>query len=370
MRWYRRAAARRESWSKALRGQVDLVTPSKLLYERLDAWLRSTLAGSRASKPNGLATALDRLCERGTRALLVYSADDPGLDHLRAELGDELEALRRHARFSLEIIDGPDHTFSPLDSQAELARRIARHLASCHGAAPCESDASARPGPPFERLASIARRGVKRTASRVLPSSWLIVHGSRSARRLALTFDDGPTELTRAYLDVLAAHRVPASFFLVGRACERFPGAVLEIHRRGHAIGSHGFTHKNFPQLSRKQLLAELARTDRLLPAPRNGKRLVRPPHGSISPRSLFDCTSAGYSTVLWSYDSGDSHHSSKSELLEAFEREPPKSGDIILLHEDHRHTLEALNELIERLLSQGFELVTVSELVSSPSFG
>jgi peptidoglycan/xylan/chitin deacetylase (PgdA/CDA1 family) len=82
-----------------------------------------------------------------------------------------------------------------------------------------------------------------------------------------------------------------------------------------------------------------------------------------VCARSLFECTRAGYTTVLWSYDSGDSRSAEPHELLAQFAAAPPRSGDIVLLHEDQRHTLEALPELVRSLESSGYELCTVGEL-------
>jgi peptidoglycan/xylan/chitin deacetylase (PgdA/CDA1 family) len=190
-----------------------------------------------------------------------------------------------------------------------------------------------------------------------------MVHGPRGRRRIALSFDDGPTELTREYLDVLQRYGVCATFFLVGRSCRRLPSSAESIALGGHEIGSHGFTHRPFPELSDGALLQELEQTAALLPGQPNSRRLVRPPHGSVTPRSLQKCVRAGFTTVLWSYDSGDSRVETASEILEEFDRNPPRGGDIVLLHEDHRRTLEALPRLLERIAAGGFEIVTVSEL-------
>jgi len=83
-----------------------------------------------------------------------------------------------------------------------------------------------------------------------------------------------------------------------------------------------------------------------------------------MTPRSLFECARAGFSSVLWSYDSGDSWTTSPEALLGSFVAQPPRAGDIVLLHEDQQHTLKALPDLLEQLLESNYELVTVPELV------
>jgi peptidoglycan-N-acetylglucosamine deacetylase len=212
-------------------------------------------------------------------------------------------------------------------------------------------------------LYSAIRRRAKTAAASLLPRSWLLVRGPRAQPRVALTFDDGPTELTSAFLELLEQHRARATFFLVGKLCERLPEMTAAIARAGHQVGGHGFTHRLFPELTNEELLDELERTDRLLPGPKNGRRLVRPPHGSVSARSLIACARAGYVTALWSHDVSDSRARSAREVIAGFERNPPSAGEIVLLHEDHRQTLEALPQLLTELSARGYELVTLDEL-------
>jgi len=121
--WYRRSALSPDSWRKALRGQVDLVRVGRVLAERLALYAERRLNGT-----DSLARAFENLCQRGTRVLLVYSDGDPGLDHLRDELGSALERLKRDPRFALEVIPEADHTFTPLASQEALAQSLERYL--------------------------------------------------------------------------------------------------------------------------------------------------------------------------------------------------------------------------------------------------
>jgi len=209
----------------------------------------------------------------------------------------------------------------------------------------------------------LGRQLVKAAADAVLPSSVLIVRGPIKKRRIALTFDDGPAELTREYLDVLAAFDAKATFFVVGEACAMRPRDLEEIAERGHELGGHGYTHSSFAQLGKNELEAELERTAALLPKI-PGRSLVRPPRGVISAPALLNCARSGFTVVLWSRDSGDWRLTCAAEILEEFEREPFDPGDIVLLHEGQRRTLDALPALLERLNESGHELVTVSELL------
>lgn len=207
------------------------------------------------------------------------------------------------------------------------------------------------------------KRLVKAAADAVLPDSVLVVRGPAKKRRIALTFDDGPAALTNAYLDVLERYRARATFFVVGEACLARPAELERIADLGHELGGHGYTHSSFSRLTKHDLEFELERTAALLPrsAPRT---LVRPPKGAISAPALLTCARAGFTVVLWSRDSGDWRLKSAGEIQAELSREPVAAGDIVLLHEGQRRTLEALPALLENLLESGHELVTVSELL------
>lgn len=212
--------------------------------------------------------------------------------------------------------------------------------------------------------AASARQVAKAVAGAVLPSSLLVVHGPRISKRIALTFDDGPSALTPAYLDTLDRYDAKATFFVVGKECRAYPDELAEIRKRGHELGVHGFTHRRFTRLPRRALVEEeLGPTAALWPA--SGSRLVRPPHGDLSLRVLVACKRAGFTTVLWSNDSGDWRTRDASEIVEALSPEKLEPGAIVLLHEGQSWTLDALDTVLRRLKEGGHELVTVGRLLA-----
>jgi peptidoglycan/xylan/chitin deacetylase (PgdA/CDA1 family) len=210
----------------------------------------------------------------------------------------------------------------------------------------------------------MGRRAAKAAARAVLPSSVVIWSGRKTERRAAITFDDGPTESTKAYLDILDDYGAKATFFLVGKCCVEHQDALSEIVKRGHEIGGHGYTHRLFPKLTRRELERELVDTDALLAPNQPKRRLVRPPRGAASVRSLMTCTSLGYTTVLWSRDSGDWCNRDARGLVKEFAEEPIGPGEIVLFHEGQTWTLEALPKILSLFLEAGHELVTISELL------
>ena len=166
------------------------------------------------------------------------------------------------------------------------------------------------------------------------------------------------------YLDALEAAGAQATFFVVGETCAQHRSALRAIVARGHEVAGHGYTHRPFPSLPAAELRDELKRTARLLP-PARYRALVRPPGGRVSPGSVARCARAGYTTVLWSVDSDDCRSDSPAQLIANLAPGRLSPGDIILLHEGQPWTLEALPPVLHALREAGYQMVTVSELVS-----
>src|SRR4051794_30978051 len=130
--------------------------------------------------------------------------------------------------------------------------------------------------------------------------------GPTKSRRVALTFDDGPDDLTERYLDVLDELGVPATFFLIGQRASDYPDLVRAYLRRGHQIAGHGHDHTRFTKLGRRALLAQCAQTETALGGQASGGRWFRPPHGSLDASSLLHLVTSGYTVAMWSVDSRD----------------------------------------------------------------
>lgn len=218
------------------------------------------------------------------------------------------------------------------------------------------------------RLPFSPRQSAKALAQAILPSSMVMWRGARSnsgRSAVALTFDDGPTPLTLAYLQVLDQLGAKATFFVVGEACTQYPDLVRAIADRGHQLANHGYTHRRFTTLPSNEVELEIQRTQALLDVhqpPRH--RLVRPPHGATSLRSMLNCSLAGFTTVLWSIDSGDARSNDAKEIERSFTTNTVSDGDIVLLHEGQPWTLSALPTIVNELEKAGHELVTVGELL------
>ncbi len=210
------------------------------------------------------------------------------------------------------------------------------------------------------------RHRIKSAIFDAIPGSRVIQRGPPSHRRVALTFDDGPDHMTQAYLDLLDRLRVPATFFLVGRQCEKEPELTREYLKRGHQIASHGYDHTNFPALRLNALRDQLRRTDEALGLRTEPNRWVRPPYGKMDARVLAQLIGHGRTIALWSLDPRDYATQDSAEVVARCAPSVVKPGDVILLHEGQQWTLDALPGIVGPLRDDGYELVTMAEMFAA----
>jgi peptidoglycan/xylan/chitin deacetylase (PgdA/CDA1 family) len=181
---------------------------------------------------------------------------------------------------------------------------------------------------------------------------------------LALTFDDGPSELTEPILDLLAAHDARATFFVVGSAVPGREATLERARAGGHEIGGHTFWHPHPSALDEDALREEIKRGAE---AAGPDAKLVRPPYGEDAER--FDRLAGELGlgpTVLWSVDPRD-WESDEAGVIAERVLAGAASGAIVDLHDGRRPqhaTVEALATILPSLSSRGFRLVTVSELL------
>jgi peptidoglycan/xylan/chitin deacetylase (PgdA/CDA1 family) len=209
------------------------------------------------------------------------------------------------------------------------------------------------------RVKTRVRQLVQRAGRRVI---W---RGPDHVRRIALTFDDGPEELTTKYLDVLDRHGVAATFFVMGDLTEQRQAMIPEYLRRGHQVGSHGYDHTRMTTLSTRQLLDQLDRTAAAIGPVPQGLPWVRPPYGAFNPAVLAAMLARGYTVGMWSVDSHD-FEDDPAQILARCAPERVGPGDVLLFHEGYPHTLAALPRVIDGLVDAGYELVTMADLFAA----
>ncbi|MDR0432375.1 MAG: polysaccharide deacetylase family protein [Bifidobacteriaceae bacterium] len=181
---------------------------------------------------------------------------------------------------------------------------------------------------------------------------------------VALTFDDGPGRYTKRYLKILRRHDAVATFFVIGSQVSGHKSLVKKMAAEGHEIASHTWNHPALTSLSGAQIDKQLERTARRIEKV-TGVRpaLVRPPYGSMNGRVLKAIGRSGASAILWDVDTRDWEHRSASRVFNHVKRDT-RRGSIILMHDLHRASADALDRIITHLERRGFTLVTVSDIL------
>ena len=200
----------------------------------------------------------------------------------------------------------------------------------------------------------------------------------RGTRQLALTFDDGPNDPhTLRLLEVLARHNVKATFFLIGGYVKQRPDIALELVRAGHVVGNHTFSHPNLIFASAEQTTKELRDCENALTdAVGEHSRLFRPPFGGRRPGTFKIARALGLEPVMWNVTGWD-WKGKPSEYVEKKVRQQIRGGDVILLHDgshaasgaDRSQTVVATDRLIARYKSEGYEFVTVPQMMGKSVF-
>ncbi|MBR5774514.1 MAG: polysaccharide deacetylase family protein [Clostridia bacterium] len=184
-------------------------------------------------------------------------------------------------------------------------------------------------------------------------------------KRVCLTFDAAwGNEDTGQLIEILAQYNVKATFFVVGEWVDKYPESVKALSDAGHSIQNHSDTHPHLPELSREQVIAELQSCNDKIEAI-TGVRpdLVRVPYGDYNNAVLEAAQSIGMYTIQWDVDSLDWKELSADEIHSRVTGKV-REGSIVLFHNAALHTPEALPSIIEHLQGEGYELVTVGELI------
>ena len=186
---------------------------------------------------------------------------------------------------------------------------------------------------------------------------------------IALTFDDGPGERTLELLETLEKYNVRASFFMCGTSLSRNDIKVEEILKKmdelGCDMGNHTMDHQSLPTLSSKKIKWEVEGVNDLIKKHvGHGAKFVRPPYGAgIRDNKVSKYVKAPM--VCWSVDTLDWKTKSKKETIRSVMNDA-HDGDIVLMHDIHGWTVDAVKKIIPKLLKKGYQLVTVSEMAEA----
>src|ERR1700740_1315068 len=184
---------------------------------------------------------------------------------------------------------------------------------------------------------------------------------------IAMTFDDGPSaENTPRLLEMLKQRNIKATFFLIGQNVASNPDLVRRILAEGHEIGNHSWTHPQLSKLSDQKVTAEITKTqDAIKEASGFTPTLLRPPYGAITPRQReWIENQFGLSIILWSVDPFDWKRPGASVITQRILSQA-RPGAIILSHDIHKQTVDAMPATLDGLIAKGYKFVTVTQLIA-----
>ena len=188
-----------------------------------------------------------------------------------------------------------------------------------------------------------------------------------SGKYIAMTFDDGPhPQNTPRLLDILRARNIKATFYVIGRSVDLYPQIVRRTVAEGHEIGNHTHTHRLLSKLGDSEVRQELSRcADAVARAAGVRMRTMRPPYGGLLQRQReFVHAEFGYPTILWSVDPLDWKRPGPSVVTSRI-LSGTTAGGIVLAHDLHAPTVDAMPATFDGLLRRGFQFVTVSQLIA-----
>ena len=183
----------------------------------------------------------------------------------------------------------------------------------------------------------------------------------RTRKAVALTFDDGPSpKTTPVVLDLLKKYNAKGTFFMVGHAVEGNEDIIKRVIAEGHQIGNHSWDHPVLTKISLEKAKSQINDTTAALKkASGVDVHIMRPPYGAINGAIQ---AAVDQSFILWDVDTLDWKNRNTASIMKEVRK--AQAGSIILMHDIHQTTIDALPLILQYLTEQGFEMVTIEELM------
>jgi len=195
--------------------------------------------------------------------------------------------------------------------------------------------------------------------------------GNISEKEIALTFDDGPNrEYTPQVLSILAQHKVPATFFVIGKNIQGNEGILKRMDAEGHCIGNHSYSHSAYLDFKSLQgLKHELNMTaESVFNVIGKNMKLFRPPFGVTTPNLVKASKALNYNLIGWSIRSLDTTKDSVQTITLRVQKQI-KPGAIILFHDTSGKTLEVLKQTLNFAKENGYKIVSVERLLKLEAY-
>lgn len=189
-------------------------------------------------------------------------------------------------------------------------------------------------------------------------------------KKVAISFDAAwGADKTKGIMDIMDQHGVKGTFFLVGFWIDKYPEMVKSISERGFEIGNHSANHPRMTQLSKEQLAKELTQVnDKITELTGKTPVVFRPPFGDYNDLVVNTVRENNMHCIQWDVDSLDWKDLSAKEMLDRVNKKV-QNGSILLFHNNSKHILDALPEILTSLEKKGYKVVPVSELIYNGSY-
>lgn len=184
-------------------------------------------------------------------------------------------------------------------------------------------------------------------------------------KKIAITFDAAwSADDTDTLIEILGKYDAKATVFCVGDWVRKNPDAVLKFHKAGHEIGNHSDTHASFSSVSYEKVREEIELCNKeIKKITEKAPKLCRAPSGDYDNKSIEICENMGMKMIQWDCDSLDYRKISPTEICNRILNNV-QNGSIVLFHNGVENTPLALETILEKLKNDGYEFVTVSELI------
>ena len=189
-------------------------------------------------------------------------------------------------------------------------------------------------------------------------------------KKIALTFDDGPSIFTLEVLELLKKYNVKATFFCIGKNIEAHPEILKQIIADGHLVGNHSYSHsKFFDFYNAKKIQEEIQKTDELLEKYTSKKiNFFRPPYGVTTPSIRRALEKTKHKVIGWNIRSLDGGTKNQELIFNRIiKRLSP--GGIVLLHDTASHSVLVLEQFLQFLQQNNYKVISIEELLNLKAY-